>query len=149
VDGQLLPHHTHYFVERAQGGVALIIVGGCTVDDFSGAANMISARDDKFIPGLTELAKAVQTHGAKIAAQLYHAGRYAHSMSMGGRKPVSSSPVRSRFTGETRASCPSRKLNRSNGTLLWLPDGSNVQGLMPWRSSLQPGTSSASFYRRS
>lgn len=100
-DGMLLPHHTDYYVERASGGVAMIIIGGCTIDEFSGAVDMISVRDDKFIPALSQLAKAVQAHGAKIAAQLYHAGRYSHSLLMGGRQAVSSSPVRSKFTGET------------------------------------------------
>ena len=100
-DGMLLPHHTDYFVERAKGGAALIIIGGCTIDEYSGAPNMISVRDDKFIPGLADLAKAVQAHGAKIAAQLYHAGRFVHSMLLGGKQSISSSPVRSKFTGET------------------------------------------------
>ena len=100
-DGFVLPHHTDYFVERAQGGAALIIIGGCTIDETSGAVNMLSVRDDKFIPGLSALAQAVQAQGAKIAAQLYHAGRYSHSILMGGKQSVSSSPIRSRFTGET------------------------------------------------
>ena len=100
-EGVLLPHHTDYFVERAKGGVALIIIGGCTIDEYSGAPDMLSVRDDKFIPGLASLAKAIQAHGAKIAAQLYHAGRFTHSALIGGKQSVSSSPVRSKFTGET------------------------------------------------
>ncbi len=100
-EGLVLPHHTDYFVERARGGAALIIIGGCTIDETSGALNMLSVRHDKFIPGLSALAKAVQAQGAKIAAQLYHAGRYSHSILMGGKQSVSSSPIRSRFTGET------------------------------------------------
>ena len=39
--------------------------------------------------------------GAKIAAQLYQAGRYTHSSMIGGRKPFSASAVRSKLTGET------------------------------------------------
>jgi 2,4-dienoyl-CoA reductase (NADPH2) len=100
-DGFVLPHHTDYFVERARGGASLIIIGGCTIDETSGAVNMLSVRDDKFIPALSALAQAVQSEGAKIGAQLYHAGRYSHSMLMGGNQSVSSSPIRSRFTGET------------------------------------------------
>ncbi len=100
-DGALLPHHKDFFVERARGGAGLIIVGGCSISENSGSGNMISIRDDRFIPGFAELAEAVQAHGAKIAGQLYHAGRYAHSVFMGGRQSVSSSPVRSRLTGET------------------------------------------------
>lgn len=100
-DGQLLPHHFDYFVERAKGGVGLIIIGGCTIDETSGAKNMISVAHDKFLPELSALAQAVHAQGAKIAAQLYHAGRYAHSWLMGGKQSVSSSSVRSKFTGET------------------------------------------------
>src|SRR4030042_1541679 len=100
-EGSLLPHHPDYFVERAKGGAALIIIGGCTIDDLSGPTNMISVKDDKFIPGLAALAQAVQANGAKIAAQLYQAGRYAHSMLLGGKQSISSSPVRSKFTGDT------------------------------------------------
>jgi len=100
-DGMLLPHHFDYFLERAKGGVALIIIGGCTIDEYSGAPNMISIRDDRFIPRLSELANAVHAQGARIAAQLYHAGRYAHSLLIGGKQSISSSPVRSKFTGET------------------------------------------------
>jgi 2,4-dienoyl-CoA reductase (NADPH2) len=100
-EGMLLPHHTDYFVERANGGAALIIIGGCTIDEYSGAPNMISVQDDKFIPGLAALAKAVQAHGSKIAAQLYHAGRFVHSILLGGKQAISASPVRSKFTGET------------------------------------------------
>jgi 2,4-dienoyl-CoA reductase (NADPH2) len=100
-EGMVLPHHVDYFVERAKGGAALIIIGGCTIDETSGAINMLSVKDDTFIPGLAGLARAVQAHGAKIAAQLYHAGRYSHTMLMGGKQSVSSSPIRSRFTGET------------------------------------------------
>lgn len=100
-EGALLPYHTDYFVERAKGGAALIIIGGCTIDETSGGLHLISVRDDKFIPGLSALAKTVKAHGAKIAAQLYHAGRYSHSLLMGGKQPISSSPVRSKFTGET------------------------------------------------
>ena len=50
-EGALLPHHTDYFVERARGGAALIIIGGCTIDDLSGAANMISVKDDQIHSG--------------------------------------------------------------------------------------------------
>ena len=100
-EGMLLPHHTDYFVERAKGGAALIIIGGCTIDEYSGAPNMISVRDDKFIPGLADLVKVVQAHGAKTAAQLYHAGRFVHSMLLGGKQSISSSAVRSKLTGET------------------------------------------------
>ena len=90
-----------FYRRRAEGGVGFIIVGGCIIDEFGGMQSMISLNDDRFIPGLQQLTEAVKSNGAKIGAQLYQAGRYAHSAMIGGREPVSSSAVRSRLTGET------------------------------------------------
>jgi len=90
-----------FYALRAKGGAGLIMVGGCTIDPWAGMADMISIREDTVIPGLERLTHAVKQGGAKIALQLYQAGRYAHSSMIGGRKPFSASAVRSRFTGET------------------------------------------------
>jgi 2,4-dienoyl-CoA reductase (NADPH2) len=62
---------------------------------------MINLKDDSYVPGLKKLTDSVQTAGAKIAAQLYQAGRYTHSSMIGGKKPFSASAVRSKLTGET------------------------------------------------
>jgi 2,4-dienoyl-CoA reductase (NADPH2) len=90
-----------FYAARAGGGAGLIIVGGCTIDDISSMAGMINIEDDKYIPGLKRLTEAVKYEGSRIAAQLYQAGRYVHSSSIGGRKAISASAVRSKFTGET------------------------------------------------
>jgi 2,4-dienoyl-CoA reductase (NADPH2) len=90
-----------FYSARARGGAGLIIVGGCTIDDISSMIGMINIDNDRFIPGLTRLTQAVKTEGARIAAQLYQAGRYVHSSAIGGRKAISASAVRSKFTGET------------------------------------------------
>jgi 2,4-dienoyl-CoA reductase (NADPH2) len=67
-----------YFVERIQGGAALIITGGlavnaegCGADDFSILGD--PASDARFAAA----ASAVHEAGGRIAAQLFHAGRYA------------------------------------------------------------------------
>lgn len=99
--GEVTDRLVAFYAERAKGGVGLIIVGGCTIDDYGGMASMIGLSDDRFVPGLEKLTGAVKSHGAKIAAQLYQAGRYTHSMMIGGRQPFSSSAVRSKLTGET------------------------------------------------
>ena len=99
--GEVTDQLVNFYEERARGGVGLAIVGGCPIDEFGGMVGMISLDQDRFIPGLKRLTSAVQGHGAKIAAQLYQAGRYTHSAMIGGRKPVSASAVRSRLTGET------------------------------------------------
>jgi 2,4-dienoyl-CoA reductase-like NADH-dependent reductase (Old Yellow Enzyme family)/thioredoxin reductase len=99
--GKVTDRLVEFYAQRARGGAGLIIVGGCTIDAWAGMADMMSIKDDAFLPGLERLASAVKAGGAKIAAQLYQAGRYAHSSMIGGKKPFSASAVRSKFTGET------------------------------------------------
>ena len=99
--GEVTDPLVNFYAERARGGVGLAIVGGCPIDEFGGMVGMIALHDDRFIPGLKRLTDGVKNHGAKIAAQLYQAGRYTHSAMIGGQKPISASAVRSRLTGET------------------------------------------------
>ncbi|MBW2065599.1 MAG: FAD-dependent oxidoreductase [Deltaproteobacteria bacterium] len=100
-DGEVTDRLVDFYAARSKGGAGLLIVGGCLIDQYGGMASMISINHDRFIPGLKRLASAVKASGARIAAQLYQAGRYAHSSMIGGRKPFSASAVRSKLTGET------------------------------------------------
>ncbi|MFC1885175.1 NADH:flavin oxidoreductase, partial [Thermodesulfobacteriota bacterium] len=100
-EGEVTDQLLDFYELRAKGGVGLIIVGGCPIDEYGGMNSMIRIDHDRFIPGLKKLTSTVKAHGPKIAAQLYQAGRYSHSSMIGGKTPVSSSPVRSRLTGET------------------------------------------------
>ncbi|MFX1313292.1 MAG: NADH:flavin oxidoreductase, partial [Promethearchaeota archaeon] len=84
---------TNFYRERAKGGVGLIIIGGCQVEARGGGSGFVSVDDDKFIPGLKRFAKEMHNHGAKVIAQLYHAGAYAMT-----RDAVSSSAVQSGLT---------------------------------------------------
>ena len=61
---------------------------------------MISIDNDSLIPGLKTLADEVHKHDTKIAAQLYHAGRYAMPF-LSGEDNVSASSVYSRFSKST------------------------------------------------
>lgn len=88
-----------FYVERAAGGVGLIIVGGCPVDEYGGASFMVGLSADRFVSGLTELTGAVHAQGVPLAAQLYHAGRYSFSAHIG-RQPVAPSAVKSSLTRE-------------------------------------------------
>ncbi|MFH1488579.1 MAG: FAD-dependent oxidoreductase [Pseudomonadota bacterium] len=99
-EGVVTDRLVDFYADRAGGGVGLIIVGGCLIDEFGGMASMIGIHEDRFMPGLQQLTGAVKSGGARIAAQLYQAGRYTHSSMIGGRKPFSASSVRSRLTGE-------------------------------------------------
>ena len=64
-----------YYVERARGGVGLIIVKLTSVmANARGSKNHMALYDDKFIPRLHDLSTAVKRQGAKIALQLGHHG---------------------------------------------------------------------------
>ncbi len=88
-----------FYRERARGGVGLIIAGGFKVENIGYGPTFLSIADDDYLPGLRELTSEVKKEGAKIFAQLVHAGRYVHSSKIG-QQPVSASAVRSRLTGE-------------------------------------------------
>lgn len=90
-----------FYAERAAGGAGMITVGYASVDPLSANPMHIGAHDDSFVPGLTELAETIKGQGARAAVQINHAGRYNHSMLLGGQKPVGPSPIPSRLTGET------------------------------------------------
>lgn len=99
-EGEVSDRLVEFYLQRAKGGVGLIIVGGCPVDDHVSMTNMIRIDDDRYLPGLKRLTHTVKATGVKIGAQIYQAGRYVHSSMIGGRKPVSASAVRSKLTGE-------------------------------------------------
>ncbi|HEY4745364.1 MAG TPA: FAD-dependent oxidoreductase, partial [Desulfuromonadaceae bacterium] len=90
-----------FYAERARGGAGMITVGYATVDELSGNPGNIGAHKDAHIPGLARLAAAIRENGARASVQLNHAGRYNHSMLMGGKQPVAPSAIASRLTRET------------------------------------------------
>ncbi len=90
-----------FYAERARGGAGMITVGYATIDERSGNPGNIGAHRDAYIPGLARLATAIRDNGARSSVQLNHAGRYNHSMLMGGKQPVAPSAIASRLTRET------------------------------------------------
>jgi 2,4-dienoyl-CoA reductase (NADPH2) len=99
-DGRVNDRIAAFYEERARGGTGMIIVGGCTINDVSGANWLLDMRDDSCVEGQAILADTIRKHGAAAACQLYHAGRYSHSIAMEGRQALAPSALRSRFTGE-------------------------------------------------
>ncbi|KKK42694.1 MAG: NADH oxidase, partial [Candidatus Lokiarchaeum sp. GC14_75] len=83
----------NFYEERSKGGVGLIILGGCGVEDRGSGPTMLSIADDKYISGYTKFAERIHKHGAKTIVQLYHAGAYSGMPGM-----VSSSAVMSNLT---------------------------------------------------
>ena len=98
--GDMSDEFIAFYRERAIGEVGLITVGGCTINDTAGGPILVGLEDDRFIPGLKKFTEEIhRVSETKVAAQLYHAGRYAFSMLIG-KQPVAPSAVASRFTGE-------------------------------------------------
>ncbi len=100
-EGQITDQLRAFYEERAKGGAGLILIGGCIIDDWSGPTWMVDIRTDECIAGHATLTEVVKKHGARVGCQLYQAGRYAHSFSIGGRQALAPSAVYARFTRET------------------------------------------------
>jgi 2,4-dienoyl-CoA reductase-like NADH-dependent reductase (Old Yellow Enzyme family) len=76
MDGRVSGLQTKMFGDLAAGGCGLILTGIAYVQETGQLRPpQMSLHDDSMIPGLSELAEAVQTNGGKLAAQLFHAGR--------------------------------------------------------------------------
>ncbi len=82
-DGEVTERLTAFYRARAQGGAALIVVGGCVIDRYGGSPSMINLTEDRFVPGLRRFTDALHADGARVSAQLYHAGGSAHSILIG------------------------------------------------------------------
>ncbi len=82
-----------YYEERARGGVGLLIIEGLAVDS-RGRRRFaeLSLANDRYIPGLCRLVKAIHKQKTKIAPQLLHRGQQARSV-VTGQQPVSPSPL--------------------------------------------------------
>lgn len=67
----------NYYEERAKGGTGLIITEITRVNDLSGASSFgqLSASKDRNIASISELAKRIHKHGAKLFIELHHPGR--------------------------------------------------------------------------
>ncbi len=74
--GYVSPLQMRLYTEWARGGTGLIIVEMAAID-FKGSVELplqIMAASDDFIPGLTELARAIRESGASPALQISHGG---------------------------------------------------------------------------
>ncbi len=89
-----------YYVERAKGGVGLIVIEYCYIDrkESKASQGQLGVYDDQLIAGLAELAESIQEYGAKVILQICHAGRSTSAKIMG-RQPIAPSAAAS-YTGE-------------------------------------------------
>ncbi|MBJ6798809.1 NADH:flavin oxidoreductase [Geomonas propionica] len=83
-DGFCTPKNVGMLVGRAHGGVGLLITGMASVTlDGRAVAWQLSASDDGFMPGLSNMAQAVHDAHGKVFLQLAHAGCYARTVLTG------------------------------------------------------------------
>ncbi len=82
-----------FYEERAKGGVGLIVMGVGAIDHPDGKVlpGQLGLSDDKFIPGLKELAESIHQHDTKLAIQLQRGGKLATEDMAKGCQPKSSS----------------------------------------------------------
>ena len=84
----------NHYAERSKGGVGAIIVEVTCVDSPLGlnTKGMLVIDDDKYIPGMTQLADVIHEGGAKAFLQISHTGRGARRKIIG-QQPVGPSAV--------------------------------------------------------
>lgn len=85
-----------YYVERAKGGVGLIIVENTLVDSRHGIQipNQLRIDDYNYVPQLYELVEAVHWNGSKIAIQINAGGSGVRSHLSSGATPIAPSSVK-------------------------------------------------------
>ncbi|MEG0978520.1 MAG: NAD(P)/FAD-dependent oxidoreductase [Oscillospiraceae bacterium] len=76
-DGTAGKRMMEYYEERAKGGVGLIITEITRISERNGATSplQLAVTSDRHIEPLSEMAKRIHSHGAKLFVQLHHPGR--------------------------------------------------------------------------
>ncbi len=103
----------NFYAHRAKGGAGMICVGYATVDELSGNTQNIGAHEDRFIPGLSRLARVIRDNGSLAAVQINHAGRYNFSFFLNGKQPVAPSAIASRMTRETPRAMTTEEIDQT------------------------------------
>ena len=102
-DGTVSDKLVTYMGRRAQGGFGLITTENIGVHPGGRVmAQMIMADDDRYIPGLARLARAIKDRGVPAFAQLSHPGRQTKSK-ISGAELVARRRSRVRSTARCRA----------------------------------------------
>jgi 2,4-dienoyl-CoA reductase-like NADH-dependent reductase (Old Yellow Enzyme family)/thioredoxin reductase len=104
-EGYVTDRTIAHYVERAKGGVGLIVVQFSSVmANARGSKHHMALYDDKFLPKMRELPAAVKRYGVRVALQLAHAGAPSRPMRLAGFKE-----------GEQAAVAPSAVPNLATG----------------------------------
>jgi 2,4-dienoyl-CoA reductase-like NADH-dependent reductase (Old Yellow Enzyme family) len=94
VDNFVTEANVRWYGEPVQAGVSLVVVEATAVDpDGLILPGQIGAWDDKFIPGLKQVADAIHHNGAKAIVQLVHSGGRSWRAEGDGRPRIAPSSV--------------------------------------------------------
>lgn len=92
-NGSITRDEIDYYTQRA-AGLGAVITGAANVEDLGkGWHGELSIAHDSMLPGLSALAKGIQSQGAKAIVQIFHAGRMTHREVLNGEQIVSASAV--------------------------------------------------------
>ncbi len=90
-DGSVTDKEVAFAERRAEGGVAMIIVGSICVRPDGNFGGQLFIENDERIEGLRRLTDAMHRHGCLAAAQIHHSGRETNKRTSG-YQPVAPSP---------------------------------------------------------
>ncbi|MDZ7697153.1 MAG: FAD-dependent oxidoreductase [Deltaproteobacteria bacterium] len=92
-DGSITEKTVEHYRLRAAGGPAMVIMEACAVSE-EGIVSPHQARiyDDRFVEGLTKIARAMKSEGTVPAVQIHHGGRQTSSKVIK-QRPVAPSPL--------------------------------------------------------
>jgi len=100
-DGRLTERYIRYYEEKARGGWGLIICEDNVIEPKGAGFKRIAGLwSDEIMEEHKELVERVHKAGAKIAVQVYHAGRESNS-SITGQRPVAPSAIQDPTQSET------------------------------------------------
>lgn len=93
-EGYATERYVKYHEAKAKGGFGLIITEDYGINRHAaGYKNVAGLYMEDQIEGHKKMTDAVHQHGSKIFAQIYHAGRQAHSGINGGKQAVAVSSI--------------------------------------------------------
>ncbi|MFC1963774.1 FAD-dependent oxidoreductase [Chloroflexota bacterium] len=91
--GEVSQRLIDYYAERAKARPGLIVVQPSAIENRGKISKyQLLNSDDRFVPGLTQLARAIKENSAKCAIQVFHGGRGSPT-SITGQQPVAPSDI--------------------------------------------------------
>lgn len=114
VDGVPTPQTIDYFVERAKGGVGLIICQAVRVSPECRVVGFANLYEDKYIPIMARIADAVHAAGAKVALQINHSGMVLTYRNAGDEVPADSYAVGPSPFMHFKTGIPARELAKQD-----------------------------------